>query len=109
MVIMIFSPVSNSSNHPLHSFVFLALFAAYFLDDMVSLSFRLFFSFCSNRLNFHSAIFISEMYFLIDLVLAITLSLVFLLISNLTNGHRLHQFLETKTTKANKSLKTDAN
>ena len=28
------------------------------------------------------------------------LSLVFLLISNLTNGLRLHQFLETKTTEA---------
>ena len=36
-------------------------------------------------------------------------SLVFLLISNLTNGLRLHQFLGTKTTEANKSLKTDAN
>ena len=33
------------------------------------------------------------------------LSLVFLLISNLTNGLRLHQFLETKTIEANKSLK----
>ena len=33
------------------------------------------------------------------------LSLVFLLISNLTNGLHLHQFLETKTTEANKSLK----
>ena len=37
------------------------------------------------------------------------LSLVFLLISNLTNGLRLHQLLGTKTTEANKSLKTDAN
>ena len=37
------------------------------------------------------------------------LSLVFLLISYLTNGLRLHQFLGTKTTEANKSLKTDAN
>ena len=37
------------------------------------------------------------------------LSLVFLLISNLTNWLLLHQFLGTKTTKANKSLKTDAN
>ena len=37
------------------------------------------------------------------------LSLVFLLISNLTNGLCLHQFLGTKTTEANKSLKTDAN
>ena len=37
------------------------------------------------------------------------LSLVFLLIGNLTNGLRLHQFLGTKTIEANKSLKTDAN
>ena len=37
------------------------------------------------------------------------LKLVFLLISNLTNGLCLHQFLGTKTTEANKSLKTDAN
>ena len=36
-------------------------------------------------------------------------SLVLLLISNLTNELRLHQFLLTKTTVANKSLKTDAN
>ena len=36
------------------------------------------------------------------------LRLVFLLINNLTNG-LLHQFLATKTTEANKSLKTDAN
>ena len=36
-------------------------------------------------------------------------SLVFLLNSNLTNGLHLHQFLGTKTTEANKSLKTDAN
>ena len=33
----------------------------------------------------------------------------FLLISNLTNRLRLHQFLGTKTTEMNKSLKTDAN
>ena len=37
------------------------------------------------------------------------LSLVLLLISNLTNELRLHQFLLTKTTEANKSLKSDAN
>ena len=37
------------------------------------------------------------------------LSLVFLLISNLINRLHLHQFLGTKTTVANKSLKTDAN
>ena len=37
------------------------------------------------------------------------LSLIFLLISNPTNRLRLHQFLGTKTTEANKSLKTDAN
>ena len=37
------------------------------------------------------------------------LSLVLLLISNLTNGLRLHQFLVTKSEEANKSLKTDAN
>ena len=35
-----------------------------------------------------------------------SLSLVFLLISKLTDRH---QFLGTKTTEANKSLKTDAN
>ena len=32
-----------------------------------------------------------------------------LLISNLINRLRLHQFLRTKTTEANMSLKTDAN
>ena len=37
------------------------------------------------------------------------LSLVLLLISNLTNGLRLHQFLVTKSAEANKSVKTDAN
>ena len=37
------------------------------------------------------------------------LSLVFLLISNLTNGLRLHRFLVTKSVEANKSVKTDAN
>ena len=37
------------------------------------------------------------------------LSLVLLLISNLTNGVRLHQFLVTKSGEANKSVKTDAN
>ena len=37
------------------------------------------------------------------------LSLVLLLISNLINELRLHQFLASKTTEANKSLKTDAN
>ena len=36
-------------------------------------------------------------------------SLVFLLISKFTNGLCLHQFLGTKATEANKSLKTDAN
>ena len=36
-------------------------------------------------------------------------SLVFLLISKLTNGLHLHQFLGTKTTEANKTLKIDAN
>ena len=36
------------------------------------------------------------------------LSLIFLLISNLINKLRLHQFLGTKTIEANKSLKTDA-
>ena len=34
-------------------------------------------------------------------------SLVFLLLSNPTNRLRLRQFLESKTTEANKSLKTD--
>ena len=37
------------------------------------------------------------------------LSLIFLLISNLISRLRLHQFLGTKTTEANKSLKNDAN
>ena len=37
------------------------------------------------------------------------LSLVFLLIINLTNGLCLHQFFISKTTEANKSLKTDRN
>ena len=37
------------------------------------------------------------------------LSLVFLLISNLTNGLHFSQFLGTKTTEVNKFLKTDAN
>ena len=37
------------------------------------------------------------------------LSLIFLLISNLINRLCLHQFLGTKTTEANKSLKTGAN
>ena len=37
------------------------------------------------------------------------LSLVFLFISNLTSWLRLYQFLGTKTTEVNKSLKTDAN
>ena len=37
------------------------------------------------------------------------LSLVLLIISNLTNELRLHQFLMSKTTEVNKSLKTDAN
>ena len=37
------------------------------------------------------------------------LSLVLLLISILTNGLRLHQFLVTKSAEANKSIKTDAN
>ena len=36
-------------------------------------------------------------------------SLVFLLISNLTNELRLHQFLVTKSVEANKSVKTDVN
>ena len=35
--------------------------------------------------------------------------IVFLLISNLISWLRLHQFLGTKTTEANKSLKTDEN
>ena len=41
--------------------------------------------------------------------LVIDLSLVLLLISNLPNGLRLHQFLVTKSAEANKSVKTDAN
>ena len=42
-------------------------------------------------------------------ILTFYLSLVLLLISNLTNGLRLHQFLVTKSEEANKSVKTDAN
>ena len=41
--------------------------------------------------------------------LVLNLSLDFLLISKFTNRLRLHQFFGTKTTEANKSLKTDAN
>ena len=37
------------------------------------------------------------------------LSLVLLLISNLTNGLHLYQFLVTKGAEATKSVKTDAN
>ena len=37
------------------------------------------------------------------------LKLVLLLISNLTNGLRLHQFLVTKSGETNKFVKTDAN
>ena len=37
------------------------------------------------------------------------LSLVLLLISNLTNGLCLHQFLVTNSEEVNKSVKTDAN
>ena len=37
------------------------------------------------------------------------LNLVLLLISNLTNGLRLHQFLVTKSGETNKSVTTDAN
>ena len=43
------------------------------------------------------------------LTLKFILSQVFLLISNLTNGLSLHQFLVTKSAKVNKSVKTDAN
>ena len=39
----------------------------------------------------------------------LSLSLVLLLISNLTNRLRLHQFLVNKSAEANKSVKTDAN
>ena len=45
----------------------------------------------------------------VELVPKAFLSLVLLLISNLTNGLRLHHFLGTKTTETNKCLKTDAN
>ena len=51
----------------------------------------------------------SEAVIFVTLLLSRHLSVVFLFISNLTNGLRLHQFLMSKTTKANKSLKTDAN
>ena len=44
-----------------------------------------------------------------QLILARKLSLVFLLISNPTNRLCLHQVLGTKTTEANKYLKTGAN
>ena len=45
----------------------------------------------------------------IFLLFPVCFSLVFLLIINLTNGLRLHQFLWSKSTEANKSQKTDAN
>ena len=45
----------------------------------------------------------------ITLIFLCNYSLVFLLITNLTNALHLHQFLGTKITEANKSLKTDAN
>ena len=46
---------------------------------------------------------------LLNSIQAHVLSLVLLLISNLTNELHLHQFLVSKTTWANKSLKSDAN
>ena len=45
----------------------------------------------------------------IHIAKSVDLSLVLLLISNLTNGLRLHQFLVTKSADANKFVKTDAN
>ena len=42
-------------------------------------------------------------------VIKMMLSLVLLLISNLTNGLRLHRFLVTKSEEMNKSVKSDAN
>ena len=59
---------------------------------------------------------ITNPYILIDLSCALlnklaflNLSPIFLLICNLISKLRLHQFLGTKTTETNKSLKTDAN
>ena len=46
--------------------------------------------------------------FELSMYLPTYLSQVLLLISNLTNELRLYQFLLTKTTGANKSVKTDA-
>ena len=51
----------------------------------------------------------SQTYVKLKTILILILSLVLLLISNLTNGLRLHQFLVTKSAEANKSVKTDAN
>ena len=74
--------------------------------------------FWSNLLfwSFEIAILISSLILVIAFEIKIMtdmqfddLSLVFLLISNLTSCLRLHQFLEKKTTETNKSLKTDAN
>ena len=53
--------------------------------------------------------FMSFFYFLELFCIQFYLSLVFLLISNLTNGLCLHQFLRTRTTEVNKFLKTHAN
>ena len=62
-----------------------------------------------NLLNGATAVLLETQEFKNLNILPNFLSLVFLLISNLTNGLRLHQFLGNKTTETNKSLKTDAN
>ena len=61
----------------------------------------------SRSLEYISAFFKDEQ--VINTPVPIGLSLVFLLIRNLISRLRLHQFLGTKTTLVNKSLKTDAN
>ena len=61
------------------------------------------------RQFFYRKTFFIQTYGLILTLFPNFLSIVFLLISNLTNGLRLHQFSGTETTEANKSLKIDAN
>ena len=61
----------------------------------------------SRSLEYISAFFKDEQ--VINTPVPVGLSLVFLLIRNLISRLRLHQFLGTKTTLVNKSLKTDAN
>ena len=51
-------------------------------------------------------VFLNQIYFKLGKKNHIVMTLIF---SSLTNGLHLYQFLGTKTTEANKTLKTDAN